>query len=280
MAETTFQMLKLSDKAKYWHEVASYAMPYATVASAIIGGLSFLQEREQNKKLDAIIRKLDEIENLIRECKNRLEQKMEDVPLRQLTGQIFGINEALHESQGRESILEELIFPSAEAKSKARISITDESIGLEHRGAYCGLYCMLVPLRATILGLLGENPRISCSEMIAELDDLLDLENVILKIMYSVGRNRVSSPVQVETVDWIKTRMEMKHERKYFVLIDGAERTLIRRINGIEAIRQEAEEKREQLSAHFGDEAREPFEEIFDKARNAKQYLSKVRSAS
>ena len=278
MGETTFKMLKLSDKAKYWYEVASYAMPYATVASAIIGGLSFLEEREQNRKLDAIIRKLDEIENLIRKCKNQLEQKMEDVTLRQLTGEILGIREAMYESRGRENILEELVVPSAKAKSKARISITDESIGLEHRSAYCGLYCMLVPLRATILGMLWENTRTSCAEVIAELDDLLDLENVILKIIYSVGRNRVSGPVQVRTVDWIKTRMEMRHEREYFVLVDGIERTLIRRINGI--MRQEAEEKREKLSENFGDEAREPFEEIFDKARNARQYLSKVRSAS
>ena len=276
MAGPAFQMLKLSDKAKYWYEVASYAMPYAAVASAILGGLSFLEEREQNKKLDAIIRKLDEIENLIQECANRLEQKMEDVPLRELTGKILGINEALHESQGRKNILEALVVPSAEAKHTARISITDDSIGLGHRGAYCGLYCMLVPLRGTILGLLGENPRIGAAEMIAELDDLLDLEDVILEIMYSVGRNRVSSPVQVKTVDWYHTR---KHERKLFVLVDGVERALIRRVNGVETVRREAEEKREKLADHLGDEAREPFDEIFEKARNAKQYLSEVRGA-
>ena len=69
MGEKEFKLLKLSNKAKYWYEVASYVAPYATIASAILGGLSYFAVREQNRKLDRIFNKLIEIENLINECR-------------------------------------------------------------------------------------------------------------------------------------------------------------------------------------------------------------------
>ena len=264
-----FSMLKLSDKAKYWYEVGTYLAPYAKIGSFVLGGLSLLAEAEQNKKLDKILQKLDEIEWLIKECAKKLEEKMEDVALRRTTGQVFGIKEALTESRqlANRDMLAQISVSSAITKNEVKLSMTDETIFLEHRGAYCALYCMLIPLRATVFGLLDEGNGTNNRLAREEVDDLLKMEDLTIAIMEDIGRNRVSNKIG----EWLdvyegESALGRIHRTTFHTKVDGVTRHLGTFKEYTEG-RREAEKRHKDLVLEKINETAAPFRDIFDNAR-------------
>lgn len=262
--------LKVPGNAKYWFEVAAYAQPYAQIGSIILSGLSFLEKTQQTKRLEKIIERVDEIESKIQKCKDAATQKIEDVILRQKTAEVLGTKEMLEEygRLKRDAVLVNLTTESAIYKSAIFISIADEKIPLEYRGAYCGLYCTLLPIRAIALELLSGGDRRE------EIEDLLAIEDVTLAIMEAIGRNRVSPKLEVETVDVYKKRMEMRHKRNYYSEVDGEKTTIEtvieKRLNEGRSL---AEKKLTELSNEMANEAKKPFQTIFDGAKKSLENL-------
>lgn len=272
-----FDKLKVSDSAKYWFEVAAYVQPYAAIGSVILGGLSFLEETEQSKKLDRILETLEEIKSQIQECRNALMEKIEDTVLRQRTGEVLGTKEILEEygRLRRDAVLVNLVTASAVYKNGIFISIADETIPLEHRGAYCGLYCTLLPFRATAFELLTGGDRRDTTLIREEIEDLLAIEKVTLEIIGAIGGNRVSQELETETVDVYKTPMEIKHERNYFVEVDGVKTIVETAIEGSSrGGLQPAKASLAELTNEMANEAKKPFEVIFEEAKKSLQALT------
>ena len=275
-----FDKLKVSDTAKYWYEVAAYVQPYAAIGSLILGGLSFLEERNQSKTLSRILNKLVEIEGRILECKNSINKKIEDVTLRRITGEVLGMEEILkeycrlrmHNVLGIDNILVNMVTASVTPKNAIRISIEDQEIHIEHRGAYCGLYCTLLPLRATAFELLGGGDREDHTIVREEILDLLAIEKVTLNLMDSIGRNRVSLDLEVSTVDVYKTQLEMRHKRVFSSKVDGV-KTIFGTVISEDPNegRRDAELKLEELADEMADASKGPFQKIFDEARRSMQ---------
>ena len=243
------------------------------IGNAVIKFISLFADKKQNQ--NEILQKLIELENLVKESVRRLENKIENVTLRNIAGEVSGINESLNEYRVLKinSLLEKLAIDSAMVKSKIILSIEDEEIPAELRSAYCTLYCIVVPLRVAILGQLDPN---SYDLVIEELNELSEMKDVILSIVDSYGRNRVSKKVKSKTVDVYKTRIEMKHQIAYFTIVDGKEWHLIAPIVGqgeSDKFLEDAKQKREKLASEIYRTTIEPFQIFFNNLENSMKAL-------
>jgi len=266
-----FQLLKVSDRALFWYEVAAYIAPYATVGSFILSGLSLHSEHAQERRLAEISRKLDEIKMLIIQARRALEEKLNDIPIRERTGEVLGIEEALNEYRGLQSqgVLDNIITDSAQTKRKIKAYIESEDTPLSYLAAYCGLYITLLPLR--IAGFeLFDRPVDQINALVSdELQDIVRIESIAIRSAERVGASRVS-PRQEET--FLFDELGPVYGTNFFVQVDNARRTLgtfIPRYGNLNELRAAAQDMRDAIAAQKAAEAAAPFRRAIDAAKEA-----------
>lgn len=269
---TDFKMLKVSDKALYWFEVASYISPYATVGSFILSGFALASEHRQERRLVEMSRKLDEIKILINQTRRALEQKLEDIPLRERTGEVLGIEEALNEYRALQSqgILDNIISDSAQTKNKIKTFIDADDTPVDYRVMYCGLYATLLPLRVAAFELFDRpindiNPLVK-----SENEDLATVEAISISSAETVGSNRVSSRHQEER--FLYDELGPVFGTNFYVTVDNTRRNLgtfiPRQGDGdLNAIRSRAQQSRDELAQQKARKAAAPFRQVFDASR-------------
>lgn len=142
-----------------WRQYFEYAAPFATVGSAIFSGLSYISERNQEKRLEDISYKLDIIRNDIRNLQTTIVQKMESIQLRNITAGVYSIVELINEYAATESdtLLGNILSESSRLKHIIFVTLDDETIDPKLKSAYSSLLMTLTPLRITALAATGRD---------------------------------------------------------------------------------------------------------------------------
>lgn len=195
-----FQIIKPTADQLYWYELASYAAPYATVASFV---LSIYAAAKQDEVNAAILKKLDEISAQIRQLKDSIERKLNDILLKERAGEVLGIRESLLDYQRLKSvgILDNITTDSAQTKRKIAAYLSDAGTPDDYFHAYNALYVMLLPLRATCFNLY-ERPRSDTDPLLLkEIDDLLSVKDRAILVARTVGANRVAATQEPVLID-------------------------------------------------------------------------------
>jgi hypothetical protein len=142
-----------------WRPYFEYAAPFATVGSAIFSGLSYISERDQEKRLGEISYKIDLVRNDIRNLQTTIVQRMESIQLRNITAGVYSIVELLNEYATTESdtLLGNILSESSRLKHVIYITLDDEAIDPKLKSAYSSLLMTLAPLRITALAASGRD---------------------------------------------------------------------------------------------------------------------------
>lgn len=263
------RVLKVSDRALYWREIAKFTAPYATIGSFILSGLSFNSEKKQEERFTEISRKLDEIRSLIVQGRQYIEKKLNDTSLRERTGEVLGIDEALNEYRKllQEDILTQLIVSSAKTKQTIRTFIVAGDTPLEYRVSYCALYFSLIPLRVATFRLYQSSRQIK--ELIKEeLNDLIAMERIALDSAKIVGENRVST---MQT-SLLGCEPGVGCSLDLYIYVDGKSIHLDNVVRGQD--RRRANKMRDRFVAEKVAEVMQPFRKALDEARNLLDTLS------
>ena len=267
---TDFTVLKVSERALFWFELASYASPFATVGSLILSGFSLASENRQERRLAEISKKLDQIKVSINQTRRALEQKLNNMPLRERTGEVLGIEEALNEFRilNSQGILDNIVSDSAQTKRKIETYINAPDTPVEYRVLYLSLYATLIPLRIAAFELF-DRPINDINQLVkSETESLLDAESISITSIENVGSNRVSALI-FDTFIW--DELGPRYGSKYSVQIDNSLRELGLYTDGPEsertAIRESAEKRRDELANQKASEASEPFRLLFETSK-------------
>lgn len=270
-----FKMLKLTDRALYWYEVASYIAPFATIGSLIMTGFSLASENRQEKRLEEISRKLEEIKNLIINTRISLERKLNDITMKERTGAILGIVESLKEYQSLKSqgILDNIITESNTVKGKIKTYIESSDVELEYTAGYCGLYLTLLPLRIATFELYDRPISKINGLVIGETEDILGVEEISISSAETIGSKRVShvneDPFELDELGPIVgTTFSVKIDnRTHGVGIFDP------RNGDLNAVRAQARQQRDVFARQKAQEASAPFREVFAAARETLERL-------
>ena len=266
---SNFNLLKLSDRATYWYEVASYIAPYAKVGSFIVSGLTLISERSQEQRLAEISRKLDEIKTLINRTRAALEKKMNDIPVKDRTGEILGIEETLNEYRihGRQGVLDNAVSESALTKGKIRAYIEASDTPLAYRGTYCALYTMLIPLRVAAFEMFDTEASEVNKLVAGELSDLIAISDIAIETSEKIGDRRVTA---VQEERFLVDELGPVYGTNFYTSVDGDERTIgtfVPNAHNIAEVRRTAREVRDGFAAIKASEASAPFRTAFKSAR-------------
>lgn len=264
-----FRLLNLSDDFLYWYEVASYIAPYATIGSFNVGGLALQSENRQEERLAEISKRLDEIKTLVTQTYRALEQKLNDIPVKERSGEVLGIEEALNEfrrlrSQG---ILDNIVSDSAQTKRKIKTYIDAKETPVEFRATYCGLYATLLPLRVAAFQLF-DRPITEINQLVKEeLLDLVDIESVMINSTETVGSNRVSPVI---SKDFLFDELGPTFGTMFSARVDNKARnlgTFLPRntdLGDLNEIRKRAHDSRDKLATNKATEAAAPFRKVLE----------------
>lgn len=258
-------LLNVTDPSTYWSEAVGYLAPYAKIGSLILSGFSLASELRQEKRLEEISKKLDEIKTLILQSRRALERKLNDIPLRERTGEVLGIEEALNEYRNLQSqgILDNIISDSAQTKRKIKTFIDADDTPADYRAAYCGLYTTLLPLRVAAFEMF-ERPIESINPLVkSEMEDLMEVEAISVRTAETIGDRRVSG---VQTEAYLVDELGPIFGTHFSVKVDNDRRPLGTFIPGqgdLATIRGLANETRSTLGAQKATEAAAPFREVF-----------------
>lgn len=215
-----FQILQPTTSQLYWFELASYVAPYATVGSFLItAGMAFFHENDNEARHEAIMQKLNEISQQIEDLRLSLERKIDDMILKERTGEVLGIRESLEEYKllKAQGVLDNIISDSAQTKQKIASYLDSPDTTLEYYLAYNALKCLLLPLRIATFGLFkidSANLRVLTKD---ELRDLLLNRQTAINHLIEIGRNRVTYDSEVIMIDELGPR----YGTELWVDVDG-----------------------------------------------------------
>lgn len=260
----------VSDDA-YIADLAAYTSPFTTLGFFVLSVLPFL-ETDSNATERLILGRLDEISRQIRELRALFEQRLAELTLRERTGEVLGIQEAVEEfvrlrSQG---ILDNVTTDSAVTKRKILGYIADAETPIGYYHAYNSLLCTLIPLRIWTFFFFGRPRRDLVALVCGELRDLLANRERGTEVARTLGRNRVSGvSEELILIDELGpvwgTTFTIKVDGKVVYSETFAGIRQIPRRN-IADMRRESREKREELAERYAELMSEDVRRCYDAA--------------
>jgi len=261
-----FNVIKPSEGALYWYELAKFASPFATVGSFVLQAISFFSDG-QAAAFERLFRKLDELSQQIAELKQSIEAKLDDMVLKERFGEVLGIKESLEEYHRilSSGILDNIVTDSAQTKRKILAWLDDDRTPVAYLHAYNTLACTLIPLR-TASFCLYRRPAPEIKALVKEeINDLLSRSAAAIKAGDTVGRNRVAYEEKVVLVD----ELGPVWGTDFIIKVDKTVAytdSFIPRSNDLQAVRNKAKAHFEELKEQNGWEACQPLEKCFSDA--------------
>lgn len=264
-----FKVIQPSEGLTYWYELASYAAPYVAVGSFLFNAISFFTENSTARAFEKVFRKLDEISGQISEMKQAIEQKLNDMVLKERTGEVLGIKESLEEYSRIMSpgILDNIVTDSAQTKRKIFSYLDDERTPLEFFHAYNSLACMLVPLRVACFCLYKPTQSQTRALVVAEINDLLSKVDPALRAADKIGQNRVKYEEKISVFDEggaVKQTDFLVWVDKEVVYNDS----FIPHQSDLAVTRRKARDKFDEMKAIKGKEVCKPLEDCYQECRS------------
>lgn len=273
-----FRIIQSSPEELYWYGLFKYTSPYAEIGATVIELAKFFSENDLNTATQQLSRKLDELSVQIRQLREFIETKLDDIVLREHSGDVLGIKEALEEyirlrSQG---ILDNIVTHSAQTKSKIEAYLSQDQTPIYYYHAYNTLKCMLLPVRVTCFMLYGRPSPDTSALVRDELHDLLANKERGVEVARVIGRNRVSYEEEVFLFD----ELGPTWGTEFGVTVDG------RRVYGdmfapgerdLNEKRQRAQQKYKEFQEKKADEVSQGIRKCYD---DAQQLLDQIGAQS
>lgn len=206
-------------------EIISSIHPYIRIGQFIFDFFNSLNSEDENSEyFEEIFNKLDELKILIKSSYEHLERILNDIPLRERSGEVQAISELLLEIKSikdRRILIQRLGDIEARSATTKKIIISFISspyVLYEYKIIYFSLLTTLVPLRIASFKLYKNNEREIGKLVKDEFQELIALERQSKDITKVIGERRVSS---IKSSRTILDEMIPSFILHYYVFVDG-----------------------------------------------------------